>query len=116
MLANQCCAYDTVVLAVQGPGSKGKKEQKTGGIAIQQPYLRVLGIDEDAEGGRDLTAFTYASLSGIYGSWHAMCLLCMLHHACVGSGMRQYTPCKQPKGSISLQRESSNACELLAGS
>ncbi|KAK9810736.1 hypothetical protein WJX73_003912 [Symbiochloris irregularis] len=42
---------------VQGK-QNNKKEQAKGGVAIQQPYLRVLGIEEEAEGARDLTAFT----------------------------------------------------------
>ena len=43
---------------MQGSQGKGKREQKQGGVAIQQPYLRVLGIDEEAEGARDLASFT----------------------------------------------------------
>lgn len=47
----------------QGPGGKTKNDKKTGGIAIQQPYLHVVGMDEEAEGAHSLPTFTCAPAS-----------------------------------------------------
>jgi hypothetical protein len=47
---------------VQGGGQERKARDTRNAVAIQQPYLRVVGIEEEAEGAHSTPVFTWETL------------------------------------------------------